>query len=575
MKKRLSDITTKIITGRSILDKIKKNHYEDIGSIPTQIKNVEVVRIWREVVGGSNFLLEESFFRQGGNSLKAIQLISEIYKTYGFQLTFEDFFENDTLLKLDNLITVLSIDSKKRAIEISPLPNENIYPASKSQIRLWINCQHQELNRSYNVQSIYRLKGQINVAALISSFEILFKYYEVLRTVFKYEDDNLFQVILPFNKSEHSLKVIAFEQIDNPLESALEDLKEEFDLKEGPLCIVKCYCLKSDEVLLTFTAHHIVVDGWSLELIFGKILELYKKYPHLNDIKKPKFQYRDLSAWDDSNKVNYEKEKNYWQNKFLVNSAPLLLKNINRRFEPGIHKGTRIILDIPDHTNKKLRSLASSHDTSLYVTLVTAVNILLYRYSGQKDFTIGIPVTGRNTEFHYDQIGCFLNMMLFRSMINEEDTFKDLLISNKQQLTSDLSNQNYGFDELQRFIRGKQMSVNESVFEIIISMQNFDQVLSNNKDLFDFAVERIEPEFCICKCPLEIFFREKDDILQIGFEYSNSHYTKIFIDNLINRFLLILDITATNINIKASEILPSEFENTNNFANNDFDFSFD
>ena len=531
--KRIDQITTQFRTGKDLLNLIKGSagHPE----VPEATANnllLKVQDLWKWVLGKGDIGEDDNFFKAGGNSLKAVQLASVISRDFNVQLSFADIFDHDTIRKMALLLQARGSSDMEVILTV---PEAEHYPVSSAQKRLWVACQVREINLAYTVLDVYRIKGELDIAAFRESFRRLVTRYESLRTVFMYQDGEVRQRVEAYDPGKHALVYVDLSGDENAEEKAealaFGEADRSLDLQKGPLLKVKLIQLKG-AFIFSFAIHHIITDGWSMEIIFRELLLHYEQIlsgAH-EELPVPAIGYKDYVFWQQGffRTEAFLKQKQYWLERFKT-PAPLFDFWEYPRPNYTGNNGKRLFDRFPVHLYEQLKKISGSYGVTLFTVLCAAVNVLFYRYTRQTDIVIGTPVAGRNLPDLQDQIGFFLNMLPIRTAVEGDMTFDQVLNAVKTSLLADLSNQDYPFDELLEALRIEEESRRNPLFTIILVLRSATVSPAVLPDKFRIEVEKIEQVHCKCKYDMEIIFSEETSVPELTIEYNTELYSDSFV----------------------------------------------
>ena len=287
-------------------------------------------------------------------------------------------------------------------------------PVSYAQRRLWF-IDKMDKSPAYNLTAAIILKGNFAIEALEYAFKEIFVRHEILRTAFVESEGAPFQKI--FSEIDFRLEV---EDIsDSPDTDVLikrllaEESGRIFDLSKAPLLICKLYKLRAKEHILLFNMHHIISDGWSVGVLTGELNTLYNTFVkgEANPLPPLQMQYKEFARIQTQKLEEGEssQERSYWLNKF---SGELPLFELTPDFHRPLNKtfsGKRVQAPIPESTFKAIKNICIKNGVSHFMFLFSAVNTLLYKYSGMSDIIVGSPVSGREHRGLEDQIGFYVN----------------------------------------------------------------------------------------------------------------------------------------------------------------------
>ena len=532
--KRVDQITTQFRTGKDLLNLIKgSTGHREAPEVTENNLLLKVQEMWKWVLGKEHVGEDDSFFKAGGNSLKAVQLASAISRYFNVQLSFSEIFDHDTIRKMALLLETRGSSNTEI---IMAAPEAEHYPVSNGQKRLWVACQVSEINLAYNVLDVYLIKGKMDIAAFSESFRHLVNRYESLRTLFIYRDGEVRQRVEAYDPGKHALLYLDFSREENAEKKAeahaFGEADRSFNLAEGPLLNMKLIQVNEDTFIFSFIIHHIITDGWSMEIIFRELLRYYEQITsgRHDELPAPTIQYKDYVFWQHGffSTEAFLKQKQYWLERF---KTPASLLDFSEHHRPAYisNNGKRFSERFPAHLYEQLEKISGSYGATLFTVLFAAVNALFYRYTRQTDIVIGAPVAARNLPDLRDQIGFFLNMLPIRTTVKGDMTFEQLLKALKTSLRADLSNQDYPFDELLEALRIEGEPQKNPLFNIIVVQHNAIVSPAALPDNLRIEVEKIEQVHCKCKYDMEIIFSEKPSSLGLTIEYNTHLYSDSFV----------------------------------------------
>ena len=305
-------------------------------------------------------------------------------------------------------------------------------PLSFSQQRLWFLDQLQPGNAFYNISRNFLLRGSLDVQALERSLNEIVKRHEILRTSFKNVDGHPVQVISPpqqFNLLVVNLEDHSEEDRETKSYSLItEHANQPFDLGRGPLMRVKLLRLSEQEHVVLLAMHHIISDGWSTGVLFRELRTLYEAYAAGEESPLPELpvQYADYALWQreylSGEVLNAQVE--YWRDR-LTGAAPVLDLPADR-VRPAVQsfRGAAARVEVSREVSEGLKALAHAEGVTLFMTLLAAFKVLLYRYTGQADIVVGSPIAGRTRAEVKNLIGFFVNTLVLRTDLSGGPSFR-------------------------------------------------------------------------------------------------------------------------------------------------------
>jgi amino acid adenylation domain-containing protein len=507
----------------------------------------KLAEIWSRILGieARTVGIDSNFFTLGGHSLNAIMMISKIHKELNVKLTLADLFKTPTVKGLSQYIKS-AVQDKYKAI--LPVEEREYYNVTHSQKRLWVLSQVKEASLTFNLPFTYLLEGKLNKNALSKIFETMIERHESLRTVFITVEDEPKQKILSLKETGFALEHIDLRGIENKELKAREWVNNEmdicFDLMKGPLLRVKLIRLEEEKYLFLFTMHHIISDNASMEVLLNEILLLSQRYREGKEkaLEPLRIQYKDYAAWQNERFIGKKKMmlKNYWLNQ-LQGELPVLALPTDRK-RPGIrgYDGKVKSFYIDEELTGQLRSLSKQNDVTLFMTLLTVLKVLFYRYTGQTDIIVGTPVAGREHADLEDQIGFYINTLALRTRFSTQETFETLLKKIKKVALGAYENQLYPFDELVESLGIKRDLSRHPIFDVMVDMTRVDFFENMQPETSSKSIP-LDSEYKKSKFDITFYIYEEKKSLKINVEYSVALFEIETISRLCKRFQILVN----------------------------------
>ncbi|GGH50431.1 hypothetical protein GCM10008014_15540 [Paenibacillus silvae] len=501
--------------------------------------------IWSQVLGLERVGIHDNFFELGGHSLLAIQVLSRLRNAVGAEVPVQSIFNYPTIFEFASQIDM----SKKTANEISiqAISREQKLPMSSSQNRLWFLNEMESKNKYvYNIPLALRLSGELERSILEKVLNTIISRHESLRTTFRGDGDQIEQVIAP----RKEIKISFIDHADETLEDQETELKRliraevmnEFDLSQGPLFRASIIRLQPDEHILLLNLHHIISDGWSQDILLREISTLYRAHLQNEIVELPKLpiQYADYAAWQKEWIKNEEitKQINYWKQQ--LQDQPLLLQLPTDRQRPSVqtYAGDIFRFEIPERVAGLLKELSVREGTTLYMTLLAAFKVLLFRYSDQEDVSVGSPVTNRNHQDLENLIGLFVNTLVLRTQIKREMSYLELLKQVRKVALEAYANQDVPFEKIVEELRVERDLSHSPLFQVMFIIQN----ISNKKmEIIGLNIEEIEIDTNSSKYDLTLFIAEENNRLTAVFEFNTDMFEKNTVARMADSFNALLE----------------------------------
>lgn len=339
---------------------------------------------------------------------------------------------------------------------------------------MWLLDQLQPGNPAYNKTQAIRLTGSLNVTALEQSFNALIQRHEVLRTNFATRNDRPVQVIArtaTFNLLKVNLGTLSEAERDVQIQHlATKEAQQPFNLSRDLLLRGTLLYLAANEYVLFLTVHHIVSDGWSDGLIIQELMVLYKGFCYGKPSPLPNLpiQYADFAVWQQKRLQGelLETQLAYWRSQ-LAGIPTLQLPSDHPRPPVQTFRGARLPLNLSKSLSEALKVLSQREGVTLFTVLLAAFNILLYRYTDQKDIPLGCPIANRNQAEVEGLIGFFANTLVLRTDLSGDPTFRELLTRVREVVSGAFTHQELPFEKLVEDLKPERNLSHNPLFQVV------------------------------------------------------------------------------------------------------------
>jgi hypothetical protein len=351
------------------------------------------------------------------------------------------------------------------------------FPLSFAQQRLWFLDQLVPGNAFYNIPAAFRFSFALNEAVLRRTLDEIVRRHESLRTTFRVERGEPFQVVTPELTLE--LPVIDLRSMPSAVREseasrlAADEARRPFDLERGPLIRTTLVRLGETDYLFLLTLHHIVSDGWSMLVLSRELTALYTAFAMDRPSPLPDLavQYPDYAVWQRESLAgeNLEAELAWWRER-LAHLPVLQLPTDRPRPTVATYEGAAEPLRLPATLCAALRSLSQREGATLFMTLLSGFAVLLHRYSGQTDIVVGAPVAGRNRAELEGLIGFFVNTLVLRADLSGDPTFRELLGRVRQATSAAYAHQELPFEKLVEELQPERDLGRNPLFQVIFQL---------------------------------------------------------------------------------------------------------
>ncbi|NCQ68545.1 MAG: amino acid adenylation domain-containing protein [Microcystis aeruginosa W13-15] len=428
---------------------------------------------------------------------------------------------------------------------ISPVARTEDLPLSFAQQRMWFLYQMDQQNSAYNEALTIRLTGRLNIDILEQTINAIIQRHESLRTTFPMVEGNPIQKIAPSLKIKLlviNLKDISQDQIDKQI---IEELQKPFDLTQAPLLRCTLFDLGYENYILVNVFHHIIIDGWSKGILFKELSEFYQAFLSNSTVDLPELaiQYADFAVWQRQwlQGEILENQLNYWKKQ--LTAAPLLLELPTDKPRPANpnFRGHSISFQINSELTEKLKLLSQKSGATLFMTLLAALNTLLFRYSGQDDILIGTPTANRNRQEIEPLIGFFVNTLVLRNSLEGNPTFSGLLQQARNVVLEAYANQDVPFEQVVDGLEIERSLSYNPLFQVMFALQNAPL---NALELPDLKAQYLAVENQRIKFDLSLILEEIETeqgaYLEGFWEYDSDLFTVERITRMVGHFQTLL-----------------------------------
>ena len=442
------------------------------------------------------------------------------------------------------------------------------FPLSFAQQRLWFISQLQQDNASYNVSAGVRMEGPLSVAALERAFGEVLRRHESLRTVIRQVDGEPVQVITDppvFRLPKFDLQMVPAAQRETEAQSLLTlDAQKPFNIEDASLFRATLLLLSPREHILLLTMHHIISDGMSRGVLVRELVQLYEVFANGRSSTLPELtiQYVDFAAWQREwlQGEVLDKQVSYWKEKLA--GAPSLLELPADRPRPPVQSfhGARQPVVIPQELTESLRELGESQNATLFMTLLAAFEVLLFRHTGQDDIVVGVPITGRNNPELANLIGFFINSLPVRTDLSGNPTFRELLGRVREAALGAYEHQDLPFEKLVEVSQPERDTSYSPLFQI---MCHLDNTGAPALALPGLRLTPLDADTGTSKFDLTLDLVESSTELKGWLEYSTELFDDVTIQRLSERFQILLKaaVAAPDTRIAALPLLSPVEEN--------------
>ncbi|BCL84563.1 amino acid adenylation domain-containing protein [Ktedonobacteria bacterium brp13] len=418
-----------------------------------------------------------------------------------------------------------------------------ILPLSFAQQRLWFLDQLQHGSPVYHVAFAYRLKGILDIAALEKSLNEIIKRHETLRTTFPSVDGQPIQFIAPTLSIKITLENLrTLEQQDaEVLHRATQEVKKPFDLAEGPLLRARLLQLSEDEYVLVLAIHHIIFDGWSMGIFSRELITCYDAYcqDRLPLLPTLPIQYADYAVWEHTwlQGEALTTELVYWKQR-LADAPPVLeLPTDYPRPTVETFRGAYTAFTLPASLVAAVKELSQHEGVTPFMTLLTAFQVLLARYSQQDDIVVGTDVANRQRAEVENLIGFFVNQLILRIDLSGNPSLHELLLRVRRVVLGAYEHQHIPFDQLVRALNPIRLPNRAPIFQVKLVLQNTPAISSTA----DLTIDPLLVDAGAAQVDLLLDLTETASGFRVLWQYNTDLFHKSTIQRMHHQFSALLE----------------------------------
>ncbi|HEX2202014.1 MAG TPA: non-ribosomal peptide synthase/polyketide synthase [Longimicrobium sp.] len=503
--------------------------------------------VWAELLRVDRVGAHDSFFELGGHSLLATQLVSRIREAFRVELPLRTVFEAG---RLDTLAAAIEGALKGGAAggvpDLEPRLLGAEAPLSFAQERLWLIDQLEPGGAAYNMAEATRLTGALDHGALERTFTEIVRRHAVLRTVYAERDGQPVQVIAeaaPLSIPVDDLTHLPAEERKAEARRIVDAAaRAPFDLATGPVIRVRLIRLAEDDHVLVMTMHHIAADAWSIGVLVREMAVLYEAFSagSPSPLAEPRLQYADYAAWQREwlSGAALDAEVGWWSD--ALAGAPPVLELPTDRPRPATqsYAGAEYEFSLPRALAEQASALSRKEGATLFMALLAAFQVVLSRWSGQRDLLVGTPIANRTRGEVEDLIGFFTNTLVIRGELGGEPTFRDLLLKARERLLGAYAHQDVPFEKLVDALHVERSLSHSPLFQVMFTLNNATQ---GEFALSGLTLDRFGRDVGTARFDLTLVLTEDEGELRGVVEYATDLFDRATMERLVGHFRAVLE----------------------------------
>jgi mycobactin peptide synthetase MbtE len=516
---------------------------------PADATEERLLGLWKDLFGDKPISVEDTFHSIGGNSLMMMKLISKIYTEFNVRVSLAGLFKNLTIRSQANLVGRLKID-KAGVYVVGKAAEKDFYPLSSSQATIYYNYEMNRMSTAYNMPMVMEITEEVDADKIENVFRELIRRHESLRTTFVYNNDSVVQCVNETAQFNLEQVNVASEK----LEKAILDFPQPFDLSRAPL--IRAGIVKAgDKAYLLADLHHIICDGLSQQVLFKEFIQLYDgKF-----LQPAHLQYRDYAEWEQHFRTqeDFIRQREFWLRSFEAEIPRLSLFSAGKKGRSISDEGSNFDFVIDESTSKSFINGLRSRNITTFSGLFAALQILLYRLTGQEDMVIGMLAAGRTQEELESMVGVFVKVLPVRYSITTGKPFAEYAANVQKHLSEANSNQLYNLIDLMSDINKDKHNKTGRLFDVLFNYQASGNI--------ETPVQKLPFVFCnvnedTANYPLEVKVFDDEEGLKIRFVYSLGYFNDEQVDAFATRFNNLIQDIAVDMDAEITDASGEEDE---------------
>ena len=494
-----------------------------------------------DVLGLDQLSIDDDFFGLGGNSILAIKVSHRLSKAFGYNIGITDIFKHKSVAKL------IAAGPIKDHINIPRLGKDQA-PLSFAQERLWFIEKYEQGSHAYHVPLLYELKDRADQNAMVYALQEVITRHEILRSTIvtgTHDEYNAQQV----QQDPLSFDYGVLHEGEDEKAVLKSDLQKPFDLAQEYPVRAKFYQFEKNHTasgkrLLLITFHHIAFDGWSVDILIRELSAYYDRYLNQDkalNLPELEIQFTDFTAWQRMIRGEvFTRQLNFWKAK-LKNYQHLQFPTDYQRPSQIDYHGAIEWFRVDQKITTQLRSIAKKNQVTLYSVLLSSVNILLSKYTGQQDIVTGSVTANRHHQQTEGLIGYFANTLVNRTLLSTSQTFEALVKQIHQEQVAVQLHQDLPYEMLVNELGVERNASQNPIFQIMFQVQSFGQPShASGRFSSDMQYYPLYDVYAVEKFDLSISIDDSGDELKGQLSYATALFKKETIAAIKDQYIYLL-----------------------------------
>lgn len=507
-----------------------------------------IANIWAEALGVNRVGVHDNFFNIGGHSLQAAQVAARVGDAFSCNLPLSIVFERPTVAGLATWVQARDRERPQWTLPITRVADAASHRTSSAQARLWFLDAVRPGQSDYNIQTVLELRGPFDSSRFCACLQALVARHEILRTQYISVAGVPRQIV-----TDRALDcaMVSVDRLTGPLQAdeaerlALADAQRSFDLaNELPIRVTLLQRARDHHVLF-LTLHHIAADDESVRILLRDLDLLVRAAikgapPALPPLS---IQYRDFAEWEPQWLTGELRERQlaYWRAHLADLPPPVELPTDRPRPARSSGAGDSVARLIPRPLVDAVEKLSRREGSTFFMALLAAFETVLYRYSGQEDLLIGIPIANRSRPETQNVVGYFGNTLMMRTLLAGTPTFRQLLARVRKVALEAYDHADIPLEELVEQLGLTRQDGHSLPFRILFGLQDAAPPPST---LGDLALTISETDNKTAKCDVVVLARHQPDGLLVRAQYSTDVLDAATLERLLAHLERVLALVA-------------------------------
>ncbi|WP_344976118.1 amino acid adenylation domain-containing protein, partial [Salinactinospora qingdaonensis] len=517
-----------------------------------------LVSVWEQILGRAPIGIFDNFFELGGHSLLAVQLATRIRQVFSLEVPVRLFFDLPTIAEVARELQRRQEEAQPLQLPaLRPVSRDRSLPASFDQQRLFFIDRLSPGTTSYTVNWLIPLPRSIETTVLRDGLAEMIRRHEPLRTTFREEDGQVWQVIADdwqVTLPTVDLSTLPEEEREQRAQDEIRRWWDQpYDIGNGPLLRAQLVTLSETEQVLALSAHHTVFDGYSIGLFGQEFLQICRAFSEGEPSPLPELevQYADYAVWQqnwlEEDRLTFHLD--YWKAQLAEAPELLTLPTDFPRPDAQSFKGDFLRRQLSADMTRQVAQLSREYQVTNYITMLSSFAVFLSRYSGQDVVVIGVPIADRNRAELESMIGFLVNTVAICVDLRGNPSFEDVLLQVRRQLFDAQSHQEIPFERLVEALRPTRNLGYNPVFQVMFADESLpflehESALAQPKPWMYSLVEQ-GMSVGVSRFDLTLMIQAAPEGMRFGFEYSTDLFREQTVARMADHFQVLLESVLT------------------------------